>query len=402
MSYVPGTFEGGPVELYLQQELQRISEELLPLADGAMDKRHVLPEKPRSGLFLADGTNWDPGSGEGLYRYDEDSSSFVAIEGGAAGFSGLGTWRHRTEIAEPPASGQIRFDDADPLSATEVFVHETNVGASDMGNFLGLLTAGSLLFIQDKSNAANFFVVEISTNTDSGAYRTFGINNIVLEGTEPAQNQTVLLIISESGAGAAPVASVFGRTGAVTALQADYDGFFLTPTEGDSAYSALGHGHTLADISDSGALAALATVGTTEIDNNAVTLAKMVQVASDTTMGRVTAGVGNIEALTPLLATSILNPFTSALKGLAPASGGGTTNFMRADGTWAAPPSSAPVDSVFGRTGAVTALQADYDGFFLTPAEGNAAYLPLAARSFPLGNRRRGQGERRRRDSRGQ
>jgi len=32
------------------------------------------------------------------------------------------------------------------------------------------------------------------------------------------------------------------------------------------------------------------------------------------------------------------------------------------------------VDSVFGRTGAVVALQADYDGFFLTPAEGNAAY----------------------------
>lgn len=29
--------------------------------------------------------------------------------------------------------------------------------------------------------------------------------------------------------------------------------------------------------------------------------------------------------------------FTSALKGLVPASGGGTANFMRADGTWAAP-----------------------------------------------------------------
>jgi len=29
--------------------------------------------------------------------------------------------------------------------------------------------------------------------------------------------------------------------------------------------------------------------------------------------------------------------FTSTVNGLAPASGGGTTNFLRADGTWAAP-----------------------------------------------------------------
>jgi len=39
--------------------------------------------------------------------------------------------------------------------------------------------------------------------------------------------------------------------------------------------------------------------------------------------------------------TAKLNVFTDLLKGLAPASGGGTTNFLRADGTWAAPPGSA-------------------------------------------------------------
>lgn len=36
--------------------------------------------------------------------------------------------------------------------------------------------------------------------------------------------------------------------------------------------------------------------------------------------------------------TALLNLFTSTLKGLVPGSGGGTTNFLRADGTWAAPP----------------------------------------------------------------
>src|SRR5215475_16211134 len=35
--------------------------------------------------------------------------------------------------------------------------------------------------------------------------------------------------------------------------------------------------------------------------------------------------------------TADLDVFTSALKGLAPPSGGGTANFLRADATWAAP-----------------------------------------------------------------
>jgi hypothetical protein len=42
--------------------------------------------------------------------------------------------------------------------------------------------------------------------------------------------------------------------------------------------------------------------------------------------------------MTSTQATAVLNLFTSTLQGLVPASGGGTTNFLRADGTWAPPP----------------------------------------------------------------
>jgi lysophospholipase L1-like esterase len=42
--------------------------------------------------------------------------------------------------------------------------------------------------------------------------------------------------------------------------------------------------------------------------------------------------------LTPTQVTADLNLFSTSLQGLVPASGGGTTNFLRADGTWAAPP----------------------------------------------------------------
>lgn len=74
------------------------------------------------------------------------------------------------------------------------------------------------------------------------------------------------------------------------------------------------------------------------IDNDVVSNAKLANVSTATLKGRVTAGTGDPEDLTGTQATTLLDVFTSALKGLAPASGGGTTNFLRADGTWAAPP----------------------------------------------------------------
>ncbi len=81
--------------------------------------------------------------------------------------------------------------------------------------------------------------------------------------------------------------------------------------------------------------------GATVIGTNKVTLAMQAQVATARFLGRVTAATGNVEALTGTQATTLLDAFTSGLKGLVPASGGGTTNFLRADGTFAAPTATA-------------------------------------------------------------
>lgn len=74
------------------------------------------------------------------------------------------------------------------------------------------------------------------------------------------------------------------------------------------------------------------------IANDSVSNAKLANVATGTIRGRVTAGTGDPEDLTGTQATTLLDTFTSGLKGLAPASGGGTANYLRADGTWATPP----------------------------------------------------------------
>lgn len=81
--------------------------------------------------------------------------------------------------------------------------------------------------------------------------------------------------------------------------------------------------------------------------------------AADTVFGNCTTG-----STTPSycsVTAAMLPVFGTAAAGIVPLSGGGTTNFLRADGTWAAPAGGGAVISVFGRTGAVVAATSDYN-----------------------------------------
>lgn len=94
--------------------------------------------------------------------------------------------------------------------------------------------------------------------------------------------------------------------------------------------------------------AAAKLVDTADVNADQITYAKIQNVsAALRLLGRITAGAGDIEELTGTQATTLLDIFTSVLKGLVPASGGGTTSFLRADGTFAVPPggSGAPTDA---------------------------------------------------------
>ncbi len=79
------------------------------------------------------------------------------------------------------------------------------------------------------------------------------------------------------------------------------------------------------------------------INSQAVTYSKIQNVsATNRLMGRISSGSGILEELTGTQATSLLDVFTTSVKGLVPAATGGNTTvqFLRKDGTWATPSSS--------------------------------------------------------------
>ncbi len=123
----------------------------------------------------------------------------VDLGASLSSFAGLGTWRYRTEIVAPPASGQLRFNNADPELATLLWINETNDDGTDVANFLDLLNAGDVIYIQERTNSANFILVQISNNIDFGTYRQFAIAAVVQQGVALTQNTRVAVVITASG-----------------------------------------------------------------------------------------------------------------------------------------------------------------------------------------------------------
>jgi hypothetical protein len=70
--YIPDEVPAEYSAEFLQTELQRISDWIEEIETGSIifPPVHVEPEKVEEGLVVnADGTDWNPGSGAGLYQY---------------------------------------------------------------------------------------------------------------------------------------------------------------------------------------------------------------------------------------------------------------------------------------------------------------------------------------------
>ena len=64
----PPDDESPELAAFLSRELRRITEAFLNIEEIILPELNVEPIRPRDGMIvLADGTNWNPGSGAGFY-----------------------------------------------------------------------------------------------------------------------------------------------------------------------------------------------------------------------------------------------------------------------------------------------------------------------------------------------
>jgi hypothetical protein len=67
---VPADITDPALRRYLQEMQERIAATFALLAAGHLDPTYKAPAKPRRGdIRYADGTQWNPGSGEGAYLF---------------------------------------------------------------------------------------------------------------------------------------------------------------------------------------------------------------------------------------------------------------------------------------------------------------------------------------------
>jgi hypothetical protein len=98
-----------------------------------------------------------------------------------------------------------------------------------------------------------------------------------------------------------------------------------------------------------------------------ITNAKLADMTANTIKGNNTGSPAAPIDLTVAQATAMLNSFAGSTKGLVPASLGGTTNFLRADGTWAAPAGGGSSSGIAGAvqiSGGSGSFSSDATNFF--------------------------------------
>lgn len=83
-----------------------------------------------------------------------------------------------------------------------------------------------------------------------------------------------------------------------------------------STFTPSAHTHTMSEVTDAGALATLDTVDTAQIDDEAVTLAKMAHIATARILGRTTASTGDVEVLTAAQVKTLLAIAIADVSGL--------------------------------------------------------------------------------------
>lgn len=217
-------------------------------------------------------------------------------------------------------------------------VHSFNLPTASASN-RGALSSNDWILFNGKENSLTF---------SNGLTRN--VNSITVNTTQNINTLSNLtsngLIKTSGGTGALSIATLgsdysAGTASLATGILKSTTGTGVLSIASASDFPILNQNTTgnAATVTTNANLTGIVTsVGnTTSITTNGITNNMLSQIPTKTFKGRTTAGTGNVEDLTPTEATAMLNTFTDVTQGLVPSSGGGTNNFLRADGIFAVP-----------------------------------------------------------------
>lgn len=270
----------------------------------------------------------------GLYIKDDTGAVTHITSGGTVTSVSVAAGSSKLSSSGSPitSSGTITLD-----------VDEANLTLSNLGGTLSIAKGGTG---QTTANAA-FNALAPSQATNSGKFLTTNGTDTswasINTGTVTSVDVTGSNGIGVSGSPITSSGTISLSLGDITptsvAASGTVTGSNLSGTNtGDQTITLTG------DVTGSGTGSFATTIAA-----EAVSLSKMANLAANSIIGNNTGSAATPIALTQAQFTAMVNTFSSSLSGAVPASGGGTTNFLRADGTWAAPA---------GGSGTVTSIDA--------------------------------------------
>jgi microcystin-dependent protein len=120
---------------------------------------------------------------------------------GAANAAFTGIWRWANSTSGDPGTGRVAINAAAWGSANQVFVHETTWGGTDVSAVLdGKIKVGDEIYIQDRNDATKYAKYLISSISDQGAWRTYGVALETSGGVPPANNADTTVSFLGQGA----------------------------------------------------------------------------------------------------------------------------------------------------------------------------------------------------------
>lgn len=284
-----------------------------------------------------------------------------------------------------PGNSHIIWNNATQTSATQINVsHLTDSPVEDIDIYLAAIVPTNRIIIQDRDDSERFQIWTVSgAPTQVGTdYWTIPVTLVQSQGAAFSNNHDLLFAIVSGGSGGGGTTTnsiTFNNGGSGAASGTSFNG----GTAVTISYNTIGAQVANANLTSLAGLSYASTAFvkmtgantftldtntyltanqtitlsgnvtgsgstsiTTTIANNVVTNAMLAQIATARIKGRVTAATGNVEDLTGTQVTTLLDTFTSTLKGLVPSPGSvGSTRFLREDGTWVVPSGGSPAGS---------------------------------------------------------